>query len=92
MRKLLMVWLAMLMIVSAALAETVIDPKEARGIVPVDEGLNEIPAGVSPTTGRQLASLAKPSGFAGLAVTGRYLPMLVQIGNDSGGVGERPAL
>ena len=72
-----------------ALAETVIDPKEARGIVPVDEGLNEIPAGVSPTTGRQLASLAKPSGFAGLAVTGRYLPMLVQIGNDSGGVGER---
>jgi len=90
MRKLLtMMLLVMLTVCASAGAETVIDPKEARGIVPVQTGLNEVEDGVSPTTGRLLAALARPEGFAGLAITGRYLPMLVQIGNDSGGVGER---
>lgn len=73
-----------------ALADaTLLDPKEERGIVIAETGLNEIVEGVSPTTGRKLAAIPKFPGFAGLAVTGRYLPMLVQIGNDYGGVGER---
>ena len=70
-------------------AQTVIDPTAERGIIPVESGLNEPEEGISPTTGRRLASLPMLEGVAGLAMTGRYLPMLVQIGNDSGGVGER---
>lgn len=89
MRKLLVMLTVMLLVTGAALAETVLDPREQRGIVPGATGLNETEEGISPTTGRTLASLYAPEGFAGLAITGRYLPMLVQIGNDSGGVGER---
>ena len=70
-------------------ADTLIDPTADRGITLAEAGLNETPEGYSPTTGRRLAFLLAPQGFAGLAVTGRYLPMLVQIGNDSGGVGDR---
>lgn len=89
MRKVLALLLALLLAAGAAAAETAIDPKEDRGIVPAETVANVAPEGVSPTTGRTLAELAKPEGFAGLAITGRYLPMLVQIGNDGGGVGER---
>lgn len=90
MRKLLTVLLLMTMALCvSASAETVLDPKADRGITPVESGLNEVEEGISPTTGRRLSTLYAPEGFAGLAVTGRYLPMLVQIGNDSGGVGER---
>ena len=70
----------------AAVAETVIDPKEDRGIVLKDVGLNMVEDGVSPTTGQVLADLEQPEGFAGLAITGRYMPMLVQIDNYNGGV------
>ncbi len=73
----------------SAEAQTVIDPTAERGIELQSVGLNEVPEGISPTTGRTLSRLPQFEGFAGLAVTGRYLPMLVQIGNDSGGVGER---
>lgn len=91
MRRYLAAMLAVLLMWGAltAAADTVIDPKEPRGIVLAEVGLNETPEGFSPTTGRKLAYLPKFEGFAGLAVTGRYLPMLVQIGNDSGGVGDR---
>lgn len=89
MKRTLVLVLLLLCMAQCAVAETVIDPQEDRGITPVAEILNEAPAGVSPTTGRTLSTLYAPEGFAGLAVTGRYLPMLVQIGNDSGGVGER---
>lgn len=89
MRRVLTWLLAMLLMLNAAAAETVLEPLEDRGIIPVETGLNEMPAGVSPTTGRTLKLLVAPLGFAGLAATGRYLPMLVQIGNDGGGVGER---
>ena len=92
MRKLMAALLAMLLMtgmIAPAAAETFIDPKAERGITLQPAGENEAPEGVSPTTGRTLATLAKPEGFAGLAITGRYLPMLVQIGNDAGGVGER---
>ena len=92
MRKIMAAVLAMLLAIgmaAPALAKTAIDPTAPRGIELKEVGDNIAPEGVSPTTGRTLAVLPKLEGFAGLAVTGRYMPMLVQIGNDSGGVGDR---
>ncbi len=90
MRRLLALLLALALLPGAALAANLIDPLEDRGIVPAQVGLNEPTAGVSPTTGRRLGTVIAPNAdFEGLAVTGRYLPMLVQIGNDNGGVGDR---
>lgn len=94
MRRLLAVMLMALLViegmhVGSASAETIIAPLENRGIQLQEVGANETPEGVSPTTGRVLATLPWFEGFAGLAVTGRYMPMLVQIGNDSGGVEDR---
>lgn len=80
---------ALCLLLAQALAETTIDPKEARNIPLTEAGENETPDGISPTTGRTLRKLYVPEGYAGLAATGRYLPMLVQIGNDGGGVGNR---
>ena len=88
MRKMLLL-LALCLLMTSALAETVIDPLADRAITPHVEGDNVIPEGISPTTGRTLRRVVAPAGFAGLAATGRYLPMLVQIGNDAGGVGDR---
>lgn len=70
----------------AALAETVIDPHEKRGIKLQEVGLNPVIEGESPTTGLQLADYEVYDGFAGLAVTGRYLPMIVQIDHTAGGI------
>lgn len=82
--------LALLMgIAPLAIADTVIDPEENRGIVLKEVGLNEMQEGVSPTTGLKLDELETVEGFAGLAVTGRYMPMLVQIDNTDGGVNAR---
>lgn len=89
MRRMLGCLLALLMLLQGAAAETMLDPLEDRGIIPAEATLNETAEGVSPTTGRTLKMLVAPMGFAGLAATGRYLPMLVQIGNDGGGVGDR---
>ncbi len=90
MRKLLALLLAIsLCVPTFAQAQTAIDPMENRGITLAAVGLNEVEEGYSPTTGRKLGMLVAPNGFAGLAVTGRYLPMLVQIGNDGGGVEDR---
>ncbi len=90
MKKRLLLLIAVFALVSAAaLAETVIDGTENRGIVPQAVGLNEPPEGESPTTGRKLSSLSAPSGFSGLAVNGRYMPMLVQIDNTDNGAGNR---
>ena len=80
---------ALCLLLAQALAETTIEPKEARNIPLTEAGENETPDGISPTTGRTLRKLYVPDGYAGLAATGRYLPMLVQIGNDGGGVGNR---
>ena len=71
-----------------ALADTTIDGTAKRGIKAKDVGLNEVVDGVSPTTGLDLNDMEKPDGFAGLAITGRYLPMLVQIDTYDGGVSE----
>lgn len=92
MKKTLRVLLALalaLCLTPAALAETVIDGQANRNITLQEVGLNEVVDGVSPTTGLTLSELDQPEGFAGLAITGRYMPMLVQIDNDQGGVGDR---
>ena len=70
-------------------AETVLDGISFRSIIPEEEGENIAPAGVSPTTGRTLSTLRLPTGCAGLAATGRYLPLLVQIDNTDNGAGVR---
>lgn len=76
----------LLSIAPLAYANTVINPFEDRNIVVKEAGTNPIVEGVSPTTGLKLADLEAVDGFAGMAVTGRYMPMLVQIDNTDGGV------
>lgn len=80
--------LLMLSLCVAATADTVIDPKENRGIKLQPVGLNEVEDGISPTTGLPLEDYDQMNGFAGLAITGRYQPMLVQIDNSDGGVND----
>lgn len=92
MKKFLCMLLALMLILStasAALAATEINPKEKRGIKLQKVEENPVYEGVSPTTGLTLDYLYVPDGYTGLAATGRYMPMLVQIGNDDGGVGHR---
>ena len=68
---------------------TTVNATEKRGIKLKKVGLNETPAGVSPTTGLDLSDYDDlPSTYLGLAVDGRYQPMLVQIDNSLGGVGD----
>ena len=88
MKKIIAFVLAMTLLLSAcaALAETTINATEKRGIKLQNVGLNEVEEGVSPTTGLYLEDYDQPDGFAGLAITGRYLPMMVQIDNSNGGV------
>ena len=86
---LLLVLALVLGMAPAALAAddaTKIKPNEKRNIKVKKVGLNEVEEGISPTTGLPLSDLELPEGFQGLAVTGRYLPMLVQIDNTNGGV------
>ena len=78
-----------LLLGSFAMAETALNPTEKRNIKINEAGINKVAEGISPTTGRKLADLEQPEGFAGLAVTGRYMPMLVQIDNQNGGVSHR---
>ncbi len=91
----LLICLALLMS-SVSMAETFIDGGEDRGIVPMKLEPNEwTDTRISPTTGRVLSGLAvapesdpeQYNGFTGLAITGRYMPMLVQIDNSDGGIG-----
>ena len=86
----LLLCLALVLSMTASLAET-INGGENRGINPqkVEPNVWE-DARVSPTTGRLLSSVkeeAPADGFTGLAITGRYMPMLVQIDNAEGGIG-----
>lgn len=84
----------LLSVVCSASAVTYLDSTGKRGIKLKAVGSNadvlaeDIANGVSPTTGLDLADLDKPSGFRGLAITGRYLPMMVQIDNSDGGVND----
>lgn len=67
---------------------TIVNPKEKRGIKLQKVTDPEVEEGISPTTGLDLAEDYEdiPEGFEGLAVTGRYLPMMVQIDNTHGGM------
>lgn len=89
MKKLLCLMLALVLTLSTsmAMADTVINPTEKRNIKLQPVGENEVEEGISPTTGLDLSTMTAPEGFTGLAATGRYTPMMVQIGNDDGGVG-----
>ncbi|MBR6954604.1 MAG: DUF3048 domain-containing protein [Clostridia bacterium] len=73
-----------------ALAATHLNPTEDRGIVPAETELNPVIPGESPTTGRKLSAIQPANrDYTGLAVTGRYLPMLVQIDNTDNGAKAR---
>lgn len=74
---------------AAASAETIIQADENRNIDMQEVSTNDMINGVSPITGRPLADVDQIEGFAGQAVTGRYMPMLVQIDNTDGGVNNR---
>ena len=81
--------LAMAMTPVMSMAETTVDATSDRGIVLCDVEDNPMIEGESPVTGRTLADLEVPDGFAGQAATGRYMPMMTQIDNADGGVGYR---
>ena len=83
---LLLIAALLISLLPAAMADTVLDPNEKRKIKLQEVTLNEAEEGISPTTGLPLEDLEAIEGFAGLAVTGRYMPMLVQIDNTDGGV------
>lgn len=91
MKKLVSLLLALVMLcsVAAAGAETVIQADENRNINMQAVTTNDMVNGVSPITGRPLGDVEQIEGFAGQAVTGRYMPMLVQIDNTDGGVNDR---
>ena len=90
MKKILSILLCLMLLWSAAMAETFINGGENRNIV-IDEAEENDPIdGVSPVTGRNLSEVRDQyyqTGFTGQAVTGRYLPILVQIDNADGGIG-----
>lgn len=90
MKKTLSLILALVMLLSmtSALAEgKQIDGLADRNITINPAGLNEVEDMVSPTTGRNLMEIEVPSGFLGMAVTGEYQPILVQITNADNGLG-----
>ena len=90
-KNLLVLLLTVLLAVEPVFALAVtLDGGEDRGIEPKEVGLNELIDGESPTTGLPLEErLPGNEDFAGLAVTGRYLPVLVQIDNSDNGAGWR---
>lgn len=76
---------ACLMTSFTALAETkTINPTENRKIKLSKVKANEVEEGISPTTGLTLSTLNVPEGFSGMALTGRYMPMVMQFGNENG--------
>ncbi len=90
MKKLLSLLLCLMLLCSAAAAETVLNGGENRNITIDPADLNDPIDGISPVTGRLLddvmADQYRP-GYVGQAVTGRYMPILVQIDNTEGGIG-----
>ena len=91
MKRLLCILCALLLLTAAALADTatIMNGEGSRNITIQPAGVNQAAEGVSPTTGRTLSELEITPGYAGLAVTGRYMPMLVQIDNTDAGIGVR---
>lgn len=92
MKKIICLLIILCLAVSAAAAlgdGKVINGGETRGIEIHPAGDNETEEGVSPTTGRNLADVRAeaPEGTAGLAVTGRYMPIIAQIIDVRQGIG-----
>ena len=95
MKKLISLTLALVLLfsVTAALADpTAIDGLSDRKIKINPAGLNPsaeemFAEMISPTTGRPLDEIEVPANFLGMAVTGEYQPIMVQISNASNGVG-----
>ena len=95
MKKLICAVLALILIVGASAA--LADPKKIDGIsdrkIKIHKaGLNPsademIEQMISPTTGRRLDEIVPQDGFAGVAVTGTYQPIMVQISNSYNGIG-----
>ena len=90
MKKALCLLLALALLLSAAAAMA--EPKKIDGETPREitihpAGLNQAEDGVSPTTGRNLDEIEYPDGFLGLAVTGEYQPIMIQISNANNGIG-----
>ena len=99
MRKLisLMLVLAIVLACSAAGADLEsaksVNPEEVRNIKINEAGNNEVPDGVSPTTGRNLDEvydeyIASNPGFDGMAASGVYYPILVLHTGYKGAVNE----
>ncbi len=86
MKKILGVLLALSLLLSIAYAETTVNPDENRNITINPAGDNPMIDGYSPVTGRKLDEIEAPDDALGQAVTGRYMPMLIQIDNTGGGV------
>ena len=77
---------------SAAMADPVkIDGLTQRNIKINKAGENTVDTGISPTTGRSLAEVSSEvkDGFLGMAVTGQYMPLMVQVTNSGAGIGNR---
>lgn len=85
--------LALLLCASVAAAEPkTIDGLSPRNITVTPAGLNPsaeemVSQGISPTTGRYLSEIDYKDGYLGLAVTGQYQPIMVQITNSQNGIG-----
>lgn len=95
MKKLMILFLAAILALSSGSA--LADPVEINGLDPRDikihyADLNPsademIAQGISPTTGRMLSRISCPEGFANIAATKKYQPVMVQISNANNGVG-----
>ena len=95
MKKTLSLILALVMLF--AMASAIAEGKEIDGLA--DRKIKINPAGLnddadtcwangySPTTGRPISEIEVPNGFLGLAVTGDYQPILVQVSNADNGLG-----
>ncbi len=82
MKRVLLILMALMLLCGSAFADTIVNPTENRGITATAVSVNLLDdPDISPTTGLRLSELEIPMGAAGLAVTGRYMPMLVQICN-----------
>ena len=82
--------IVMVCALSAALADPVkIDGLTQRNIKINKAGENTVDTGISPTTGRSLADVSAEvkDGFLGMAVTGQYMPLMVQVTNSGSGIG-----
>ena len=96
MKRILSLVLALTLILSvtaAAADATAIDGKGKRHIKINKAKLNPsaeemIENGISPTTGREIESIVMPEGAVGLPYSMHYTPVMVQISNAGGGVGD----